>query len=131
MISNVEGLLIFASAIGFALGITAELIGFHTLSCWLIVAMLACVLMLVLPKLFRRFKKKKNNKWVNFLNFVAIILFSFIVAYLMASLIYYAIWGYKFWDMYEVVLYPTVLVYLLLEVYLNFLIGEKYKYHDE
>jgi len=131
MISNVEGLLIFASTIGFALGITAELIGFHVLSCWLIVAMLACVLLLVLPKLFRRFKRKKNKKWVNFLNFAAIILFSFIVAYLMASLIYYAIWGYKFWDMYEVVLYPTVLVYLLLEVYLNFLIGEKYKYHDE
>ena len=130
MISSVEGLLIFGAAISFALGITAELIGFHILSCWLIVAMLVIVLMLVLPKLFRRFKHK-NKRWVNFLNFAAILLFSFIIVYFMASLIYYAIWGHKFWDMYEVVLYPTVLVYLLLEVYLNFLISEKYKYHDE
>ncbi len=130
MISNVEGLLIFASVVSFVLGITAELIGFHVISCWIIVAMLFFVLLLVLPKLFRRFKHK-NKKWVNFLNLMAIILFSFCVIYLMASLIYYAIWGVKFWDMYEVVLYPTVLVYLLLEVYLNFLISEKYKYHDE
>ncbi len=130
MISSVEGLLIFGAAISFALGIAAELIGFHILSCWLIVAMLVIVLMLVLPKLFRRFKHK-NKRWVNFLNFAAILLFSFIIVYFMASLIYYAIWGHKFWDMYEVVLYPTVLVYLLLEVYLNFLISEKYKYHDE
>lgn len=130
MISNVEGLLISSAVISFALGITAELIGFHALSCWLVVAMLISVLVLVLPKLFRRFKHK-NKKWVNFLNFLAIILFMFIVIYFMASLIYFAIWGHKFWDMYEVVLYPTVLVYLLLEIYLNFIIGEKYKYHDE
>lgn len=132
MVSNIEGLLIFGSITAFALGVVAELIGFNTLSCVLISIMLIGIFVLILPKLLRRFKRKTTNKkWVNFLNFVAILFFSFIIAYLMASLIYFAIWGYKFWDSYEMVLYPTVLIYLLLEVYLNFLIDERYKYHDE
>lgn len=132
MVSNIEGLLIFGSITAFALGVVAELIGFNTLSCVLISIMLIGIFVLILPKLLRRFKRKTTNKkWINFLNFVAILFFSFIIAYLMASLIYFAIWGYKFWDSYEMVLYPTVLIYLLLEVYLNFLIDERYKYHDE
>lgn len=132
MISNIEGLLIFGSITAFALGVVAELIGFNTLSCVLISIMLIGIFVLILPKLLRRFKRKTSGKkWINFLNFVAIIFFSFIIAYLMASLIYFAIWGYKFWESYEMVLYPTVLIYLLLEVYLNFLIDERYKYHDE
>lgn len=132
MISNVEGLLIFASVTAFILGVVAEFIGFNTLSCLLISAMLIGIFILILPKLLRRFKKKTSNKkWINFLNFTAILFFTFIIVYLLASLIYFAIWGFKFWDMYEIVLYPAVLVYLVLEVYLNFLIDERYKYHDE
>ena len=130
MKASIEFLMYITSALLFVLGIATELMGYNYLSCWLISLMLLCIFLVFFPKLVRRFKKK-NTKFTNFLNFCAILFFSFIVVYLMASLLYFAIWGRKFWDRYEIVIYPAILIYLLIESYLSFIIKEKYKYHDE
>lgn len=113
----------------FVLTIASELSGFHILSCVLAVIMLLSIFAFIFPKLVIRFKRK-NTKFVNFLNFVAIILFSFIIVFLMASIIYFLAWGRKFWDNYAVAMYASLLLYLLVESYLNFIIKEKYKYQD-
>ena len=130
MSQNVEFLMYISSIILFVLGIFCELVGYNTLSCWLIAIMLVFVFIILFPKLVRRFKKKQT-KFTNFLNFCAILFFSFIVVYLMASLLYYGIWGRKFWDSYEIVLYPAILIYLLIESYLSFILKGKYKLHGE
>lgn len=119
-----------SSLILFALGIVSELFGYNHLSCWLIAIMLLCLFIIIFPKLLRRFKRKQE-KFTNILNFCAIVFFTFVICYLMASLLYYGIWGKKFWDNYEIVLYPTILIYLLIESYLSFIIKGKYKLPDE
>ena len=130
MSERIRMLMYISAFLCFILGIVAELMGFNKLSCWLIAILLLVVFIMFFPKLAKRFKKK-NTKFVNFLNFCAIIFFSFIVIYLMASMLYFGIWGKKFWNSYEIVIYPSILIYLLIESYLSFILKEKYKYSEE
>lgn len=114
----------------FVLGIATEFMGYNNLSCWLISSMLLLVFIIFVPKLARRFRKK-NTKFVNFLNFCALLFFTFTVAFLMANMLYYAIWGSKLWANYLIVVYPSILIYLLIESYISFIVKEKYKYAEE
>ena len=129
MNSRLDILLTISSGTCFVLAVVAELLHFNILSCVLAVALLAFVFWLVLPKLIKRFKKKQGA-FINFLNFVALILFAFDIVFLMAVIIYFLVWGRKFWDNYSIVLYAGVLLYLLVESYLSFIYREKYKLRD-
>lgn len=130
MDKSVNILMYMSCVIFFILGIATELMGYNNLSCWLISLMLLFVFIIFVPKLFRRFKKK-NTKFINFLNFCALIFFTFIIAFLMANMLFFAIWGHMFWSNYLIVVYPSVLIYLLIEAYISFIVKEKYKYAEE
>ena len=117
MNSSVNILMYISCVAFFLLGIVTELMGYNRLSCWMVST--------IIPKLSKRFKRK-NTKFLNFLNFCSLLFFAFIIIYLMANLLYFGIWGSKFWNRYEILLYPTILIYLLIEAYLSFIINGSY-----
>jgi len=130
MNTRVRWLLIISSAVFFLLAVISELQSHNLMSCILVIIMLLEIMCVVLPKLITRFKRK-NTKFVNFVNMLAIIVFVSIIAYVTFSLTYYLIFGHRMFSFFEAILYPAILFYLLIESYINFMVKEEYKYFSE
>ena len=130
MNTRVRWLLIINSAVFFLLAVLAELNNHNFMSCVLVIIMLLEIMCVVLPKLIVRFRRK-NTKFVNFVNLLAIIVFVSIISYVIFSLSYYLIFGHRLFAFFESILYPAILFYLLIEAYINFMMKEEYKYFNE
>ena len=49
----------------------------------------------------------------------------------MANLLYFAIWGTKLWEGYTAIMYPGIIVYCLMECYIDYNRYERYKNSDD
>lgn len=121
--------LIALGALCFLIGFVVELFHFNIESCWLIAAMLLSVLLVFFPKSILRVNKKKYNFWFNALIVLASVVLLFVCVFLMLNLIYFAVSGTKLIPDYQGYMYPAILLFCLMESYIDFVCHEKYKKH--
>ena len=112
-------------------GFVIELLKFNIESCWVIAATILCFILAFVPISIKRINKRKYSKLINFLIvFSAVYLIAF-GAFLMANLLYFAIWQTKLWDDYTSIMYPGIIIYVLLECYIDYYRYEKYKNSED
>lgn len=115
----------------FVSGFVLELLKFNIESCWIVASTILCFVFAFAPKAITRVNTLKYSKWLNFVivfNGVFLILLG---AFLMANLIYFAIWNTKLWEGYTSVMYPSIIVFCLIECYIDYMRFEKYKQNDD
>ena len=119
--------LIVLGALCFLIGFVIELFDFNIESCYFISAMLFAVLLVFFPKSILRINKKKFNIWFNALIFLTSFVLLFACVFLMLNLVYFAAAGVKLIPDYQAIMYPTILLFCLMESYIDFVYHEKYK----
>lgn len=112
-------------------GFVAELLHFNIESCWIVASTILCFIFAFAPKAISRINRYKYSKWLNFVIVFSGVYLIALGAFLMANLIYFAIWGSKLWEGYASVMYPAIIIYALLESYIDYMRFEKYKRSDD
>lgn len=115
----------------FVSGFVIEILDFNIESCWVIAATILCFVFAFVPISIKRINKRRYSKFLNFIIvFSAVYLIAF-GAFIMANLLYFAIWGAKLWDGYTAVMYPGIIIYCLLECYIDYNRYERYKNSED
>lgn len=111
----------------FIIGFVIELFNFNIESCWFITAVLFSVILIFFPRSISRVNRHKNSILLNILIVLNSLLLFSCCLFLMANLIYFALFGVKLMQEYQAVVYPLILLICLLESYIDFILKEKFK----
>lgn len=115
-------------ALCFVFSFFIELFNINLPSGWFMSAVLLSVVLLFFPRSILRVNKyKKTSKLLKTLIILNSLILLFLCAFLMANLIYFALYGLKLISYYQGIIYPVILIYCLLESYIDFNIHEKFK----
>lgn len=122
----VDGVAIAVGICCFVIAFIIELFDFNLQSCWLFATSIFCIIVVFYPRAVCRIKRKYSHGF-NFLIFANAFLLLALCVFLISNLIYFALKGYKFMEGYQIVVYPAILIFCLVETYIDYIINEKFK----
>ncbi len=128
MCKVVNGVAITIGILSFVAGFFIELCNFNLQSCWMFAVAIFAVAVVFYPRSVKRISKKYSF-WFNTLVFCNALMLLVLCGFLMANLIYFALYGFKLMEGYQLILYPLILVFCLVETYIDYIIKEKFKHH--
>ena len=106
---------IILATISLTFAIVLEVFDVTYMSCWFVVAFAFFTFFIVVPPSIKRIGRK-NKVLHNLLIVLSAIVMSALLAFVILAFVYYGLTDNKFFSFFEIVFYPCIIVYALLEL---------------
>ncbi len=106
---------VILATISLTFAIVLEIFDVTYMSCWFVVAFAFFTFFIVVPPSLKRVCRK-NKALHNILILFSAVVMSALLAFVMLAFVYYGLTDNKFFSFFELVFYPCILMYALLEL---------------